>query len=185
VIAAISDWRTRRVPIVAGYGIILLSIVFLSVQSLWWSVVFFILVIYGSRSPSAMLPSVIIWLIMAQSSEANTPFVAGLYLVTLLLWLGWFQGGDAQIAYGLMALGKDWWIFGYIFGGTVFFGILLMIWKRGLTGTLRRSWYIAGNLKEGREDNDAIRVPWAVMAAVFGLVYFWMLPGVALPGGFW
>jgi len=182
--AAFFDWRTRRIPILIGYGMILLAFLFLLVQNLWWSAAFLALVVYGSRSPSAMLPSVIIWIAMAQSGQSNPALVAGLYLATLLLWLGWFQGGDTQIAYALLALAGDWWIFAYLFGGTILFGLLLIIAKYGAGGAFGRFRHVAGALNHGKNDAAAIRLPWAVLAAVFAWTYFWLLPGVALQRGY-
>jgi len=52
-------------------------------------------------------------------------------------------------------------------------GIIPIFWKRGFLQGIRRAWYIAGHMSDIENDPDAVMFPWAVMAALVGLIYLW------------
>ncbi len=64
---------------------------------------------------------------------------------------------------------------GYLFGGTILVGLGLMVARRGVVDAGRRAWQILQHLAS--PDEEAIRVPWAALAGVAGLVYIWIWPG--------
>lgn len=68
--------------------------------------------------------------------------------------LGWFGGRDSQLAFDLVALGRDWWILTYLFGGTILLGFAVIFRMRGLGGVLRRVCWVLGNLNS--PDKEAI-----------------------------
>jgi len=63
--------------------------------------------------------------LLAKGLESLLFVIGTLYALTIFE-MGWFGGGYAQLALGLMAIGRDWWIVGYLFGGTILLGLSLV-----------------------------------------------------------
>ena len=144
--AAYSDIKTRRVPVVAGFGLLGVGLLFLLIGSLWIHAAFFLLAIWGSRGKIWSVP------------------VAALGMVVLIL--------------GLMAMANDWWIVAYLFGGTILVAVVLSIVKRGgVMPAIKRLSWVFKNIGE-EPDEEALRIPWGVLAAAAGLVYMWIWPGL-------
>lgn len=102
-------------------------------------------------------------------------FVIGLLFVVAIFETGWFGGDDAQLAFGLIALGRDWWMLVYLLGGTILLAIILVARQRGVHEAVKRFQWVFTNLDT--PDECTIRIPWAVIAAVEGTIYFWIHPG--------
>jgi hypothetical protein len=147
-----------------------------------------------------MASAALVWAAVIDVRTHLIPRIAGIgilviglgYLLLNALWLesafflaaiwgsrgefGWFGGGDAQLAFGLVALGRDWWILAYLFGGTILLGFVMMFRRHGFDGGIERSWWVFRNLNS--PDEEAIKFPWAVLASAGGIVYMWVFPGL-------
>jgi Flp pilus assembly protein protease CpaA len=177
--AAAYDWRTRQVPFAIGVGMLAAGLAFLLLRGQWLAATFYLSAVWGSRGGLWRLPIIILAIVLvANQGFASAPLVIGILYVLSIFSLGWFGGGDAQIAIGLVALAEDWWILAYIFGGTILLALFLLVRNRGSTGALKRMGQILSSLHSA--DDEAISVPWAVLAATGGLIYIWVWPG-----GFW
>lgn len=180
---AISDLRSGVIPYGSGYGMLALGLLFLLKDTLWLEALFFIVAIWGSRGGMWRLLILLIAVVLLAEEFATLPFVAGMLYVLAIFWLGWFGGGDAQLAFGLIAIGRDWWILGYLFGGTIILGILLTIIRRGgIAEGAKRLLWVLKHISDP-PDEEAIRMPWGVLAALGGMVYIWLWPGLMAGGG--
>lgn len=180
--AGYSDIKSRRVPVIAGFGLLGMGLVFLLLGRQWIQAAFFLLAIWGSRGRRWGLPIAALGFVVLALDLSSLPFVLGVMFVLFIFWMGWFGGGDAQLALGLMALGNDGWIVAYLFGGTIVVALVLSIVKRGgIVPAIKRLAWVFRNLG-GKPDTEALRTPWGALAAVAGLVYMWVWPGL-LAGG--
>ena len=176
---AAQDWRTRQIPLAIGVGILTAGLAFLLLRGQWLTATFYLVAVWGSRGGLWKLPVLVLLIVLVVEGGLDTvPFVLGILYILSIFWLGWFGGGDAQIAFGLVALAADWWILAYLFGGTILLALVMIVRSRGFRGAVKRVGRILGSLKS--PDKEAIRVPWAVLAAVGGMMYIWVWPG-----GFW
>jgi Flp pilus assembly protein protease CpaA len=173
--AAVVDLRDRKIPMAAGFGLLLLGLVVLIVESLYLWAAYFVLAVWCTRGGiwRYVLFGASLLMIFQYTSEA-LPLIVGVLLVSILFWMKWFGGGDAQIATGLIGIGHDWIVLGMVFGLTIVTGIILTMVKRGgvVEGTKRLVW-VAGHLGD-TPDGEAIRTPWGVVAAVAGVSYLWL-----------
>jgi hypothetical protein len=64
----------------------------------------------------------------------------------------------------------------YLFATTAVLGLALIFCTRGLRDGLKRAMAIASNLAGSEADPQAIKAPWAVIAACAGLFYLWVIP---------
>lgn len=175
--AASNDFKTRRVPVATGIAMLAIGAIFLSIGKHWLPLVFYIAAIWGSRGGIWRVPVfVLAILVVGQGGLGVAPLAVGILYALAIFWLGWFGGGDAQLAFGLVALGQDWWILTYIFGGTILLAIVLLVVRRGISGAGKRIQHVLANLDS--PDEEAIRVPWAIIAAFGGIVHIWFWPGV-------
>lgn len=181
--ATLSDIRTRKIPFVAGIGLLLIGLFFLLKERLWLEALFFALVIWGSRGSIWYFLIAAVAIIVLVNNPVSLPFVLGMLFVLFIFAMGWFGGGDSQVAFGLMAIARDWWMVGYLFGGTIVVVIVLSAVKRGgMKGAAERLWWVSRHMKEA-PDEEALRTPWAVLASAAGLIYIWLWPGVVFGGG--
>lgn len=180
--AAVEDVKNRIVPGKITLPFLILCLSFLFVDKQYWLASFYILVIYGSRSINAIVPSIIIALVLWSTggldNNGDLAFIVGMYFVTTLFYLGWFGGADAQIAYGLMAISRDWWMVGFLLGGTILVGITIMFVQRGWGGGIKRAVAVGKNLDRAYDDPEAVRTPWLLIATFISLIYFWVTPGI-------
>ncbi len=180
--AAYSDIKTRRVPLVAGFGLLGVGLLFLLIGHLWIHAAFFLLAIWGSRGKAWSVPVAALGAAVLIIDLSALPFVIGVMFVLFIFWMGWFGGGDAQLALGLMAMANGWWMVAYLFGGTILVAVVLSIIERGgVVPAMRRLFWVLKNIGE-EPDQEALRIPWGVLAAASGLVYMWIWPGL-LGGG--
>ncbi len=174
--AASHDWKTRRVPTAVGFGMLGIGLGFLVLGKDWLGAGFYLAAIWGSRGGFWRVPIIVlgIWMV-GEGGLASVPLALGVLYTLAIFWLGWFGGGDAQLALGLLALGSDWWILGYLFGGTILLAIVLVVKRRGLGGAGKRMMHVLRNMSS--PDAEAIRVPWAAIAAAGGILHIWIWPG--------
>ncbi len=175
--AALSDLRTRLIPAAPGFGMLAAGLVSLWLHQLWLESLFYVAALWGSRGGVWRLPTSVLAVVLVAKGGGALPFAAGVLYVLALFRLGWFGGGDAQLAFGLMALARDWWILGYLFGGTILLGLVVMSAGRGVRGGAQRFCYVLRHLDA--PDEGAVKVPWGVLAAMGGLSYIWVAPGLA------
>jgi hypothetical protein len=174
--AAVRDIQTSFIPRIAGFGVLAIGLGYLVLNSLWLESVFFLVAIWGSRGGVWRIPVLVLAVLLLANDLASLPYVLGILYVQAIFDLGWFGGGDAQLAFGLIALGRDWWILAYLFGGTILLGLMLVFREHGLSGGLGRLRWVLRNMSA--PDEDAIKVPWAVLASTGGLAYIWVFPGL-------
>lgn len=175
--AAVSDYKTREVPRLAGFGLLILGLVVLLLNSLWVEAIFLVLAVWCSSGG--------IWrFVLFLSSLAVLfirgaliiPLVVGILFFLLMFWSGRLGGGDAQLALGLMAIGNDWAIFAFLSITTILVMFLLSVKKHsGLLPGIKRLFYVGRHL-EDEPDVEAIHLPWAVVAMIAGILYFWVWP---------
>jgi hypothetical protein len=173
--AAVADARRRKIPIVAGFGMLLLGLAVLVEASLYTWAAYYLLAIWCTRGGAWRYVLVGASLLMVfEYTWEGLPLVVGVLFVASLFWMKWIGGGDAQLATGLIGIGHDWNVLGMVFGLTIVVGVLLTIVRRGgvVEGTKRLAW-IARHLGES-PDEQAIRTPWGIVAAIAGVSYLWL-----------
>ena len=121
------------------------------------------------------LPTFVLALLLLSNDLGSLQFIIGILYVLAIFEFGWFGGWGAQLAFGLVALGRDWWILASLFGGTILLGFAVMFRRHGFGGGLKRSWWVFRNLNS--PDEEAIKFPWTVLASAGGLAYMWVFPG--------
>ena len=172
--AVAADARTRKVPMLAGLGMLGLGLAVLLREG-WIGAAYYLVAIWCTRGGiwRFVLGAASVVMLLLYTWEA-APFVLGVLFVSTLLWMKWFGGGDAQLAIGLIGIGHDWVVLGLLFGLTILVGVALMIIRQGgvVQGAKRMAW-VARHLGE-EADAQAIRTPWAVVAAVAGVSYLWL-----------
>ena len=172
--AAAADARTREVPMLAGLGMLGLGLVVLLREG-WIGAAYYLVAIWCTRGGiwRFVLGAASVVMLLLYTWEA-APLVLGVLFVSTLFWMKWFGGGDAQLAIGLIGIGRNWLVLGLLFGLTILVGVALMIIRQGgvVQGAKRMAW-VARHLGE-EADAQAIRTPWAVVAAVVGVSYLWL-----------
>ena len=172
--AAAADARTRKVPMLAGLGMLGLGLAVLLREG-WIGAVYYLVAIWCTRGGiwRFVLGAASVVMLLLHSWE-TAPLVLGVLFVSTLFWMKWFGGGDAQLAIGLIGIGHDWVVLGLLFGLTILVGVALMIIRQGgvVQGAKRMAW-VARHLGEDA-DAQAIRTPWAIVAAVAGVSYLWL-----------
>lgn len=174
---AMGDIQNRTIPVPVGFGMLVLGLAVL-IKDSWWIpyfAIYFLFAIWCTRGGiwKYLLIAASLGMLIAFGWEA-APLVAGIVFVAFLFWQKWFGGGDAQLAMGLMGIGQDWIVLAMLFGTTIIAGITETMIRRGgvVEGAKRLAW-VAGQL--GAEpDDEAIRTPWGVIAAIVGVIYLWI-----------
>jgi len=174
--AAIRDIQTRFIPRIAGFGVLAIGLGYLILNALWLESAFFLAAIWGSRGGVWGIPFLLLAVLLLASDQGSLPYVLGILYVLAIFDLGWFGGGDAQLAFGLVAIGRDWWILAYLFGATILLGLAVILQRHGLGDGLERFWWVLRNMNS--PDKEAIKFPWAVLASAGGLAYIWVFPGL-------
>ena len=184
VYAAVEDIRTRKVPYVAGVGIMLFGAFALFWDQHWLLGVFYLVAVMGSRGGLWGLASIVVGLatlaVPGLAAEAY-PFILAILFVNTMFGFGAIGQGDAVLAYGLLAIAYEngLWM-PLMLLGTSILGVLPLIWKRSPKEILDRVTKILQNFGRIEEDEEAVKFPWAVIAAGIGLVYIWFVRGVIL-----
>lgn len=173
--AALEDAQRKKIPMVAGFGMLLLGLAVLVQVSLYVWALYYIVAIWSTRGGVWRYVLIAASLVMfwLYAWEA-LPIVCGVLFVATLFWMKWFGGGDAQLATGLIGVGHDWMVLGLVFGLTILAGVVLTVIRRGgLAEGGKRLVWVAGHLGDA-PDEEAIRTPWAVVAAIAGVSYLWL-----------
>jgi Flp pilus assembly protein protease CpaA len=178
--AATGDIRNRKIPKPAGFGLLVIGLVFLLIHKMWLEAIFYLAAIWGSRGGWWRILYILLAIILVYRDLDSLPLVVGILYVLGMFELGWFGGGDAQIAFGLVAIAADWWIVIYLLiGANILVIVLSIIRERSVVGAVKRIWWAVKN----PPDERALKTPWVVFAAAVGLIYLWIWPGLSA-GGF-
>ena len=184
IYAVVIDLKKREVPYVAGIGIMVFGAVSLFWEQHWLLGVFYLVAVMGSRGGLWGLAAVALALttlaVPGLMAEAY-PFILAIFFIITMFRFGVFGQGDAVLAFGLLALAyKDGLWMPLALLGTSLLGIIPLVWKRGPKEILDRATHILKNFGSIEKDEEAVKFPWAVIAAVIGLVYLWLVRGVIL-----
>jgi hypothetical protein len=172
---AVSDAKWRKIPVVAGFGMLGLGLIVLVAEGLYIWAAYYLVAIWSTRGGiwRYVLAGASLVMVVVAGWEA-VPLVVGVLLVATLFWMKWFGGGDSQLAVGLMGIGHDWLVVGVLFGVTILAAIVLSVRRGGgVVPAARRLVWVARNLNRP-PDEDAIRTPWGIIAAVAGVGYLWL-----------
>lgn len=178
--AAVSDARSRRIPFRIGLGLLLLAAALLVIQGYYFEAVFLVLAVIGSRGGwwSLAVWSFAIVFLAEAGEERALPMVVGILFFHLMFATRRLGGGDAQVAYALVGIAHDWAILALVLGATIVAGLILVWRKYGLIGGLARLASVTRHLgADTSQDPKAIRSPWAVWAAIGGMLYLFAWPG--------
>jgi len=179
--AAISDWRTRRVPRTASYLLLLTAEFWLFAHGQYWEALFVgLATIRPAKKPWMLLCEVSgILLIAAREFSPQTIFlVAAVLIVQLLFDHKVWGGGDAQVATALVAIIPEWSFFVLLTLIYMVVVIVLSIRRFGLHGWFNRLKSIIAKFRKPiEEDPDKIQMPWVVLSATCTLIYVWVYPG--------
>jgi len=85
--------------------------------------------------------------------------------------LGFIGGGDAQIWIPIVVFSNDYVFSVILLVLMVVFGFIVMFRQRGFVGALKRASYVAKNLGRSREDTEAVKMPWSIVAALAWSAY--------------
>jgi len=184
IYAAVIDLKKREVPYVAGIGIMLIGAISLFWEQHWLLGVFYLIAVMGSRGGLWGLAAVAVALttlaVPGLMADAY-PFILAIFFIITMFRFGVFGQGDAVLAFGLLALAyKDGLWMPLALLGTSLLGIIPLAWKRSPKEILSRATHILKNFGKIEKDEEAVKFPWAVIAAVIGLVYLWLVRGVML-----
>lgn len=184
IYAAVVDLKKREVPYVAGIGIMLFGAFALFWDQHWLLGVFYLVAVMGSRGGLLGLASIVVGLatlaVPGLVAEAY-PFILAILFINTMFGFGAIGQGDAVLTYGLLAIAYEngLWM-PLVLLGTSILGIIPLFWKRRPKEILDRAIYILKNFRRIEEDEEAMRFPWAVIAAGIGLVYLWFVRGAIL-----
>lgn len=174
--AAWIDVRTRKIPVIAGYGILALGLIVLLWNHLWIETIYYVLAIWCTSGGiwKAILSIASLIMIIIRG-EVVIPFVLGILVVSIFFWMNRFGGGDSQLAIGLIGVGHDWPVLAFLAGVTIFAMLFLVIRKHGITSGITRMVIVFKQIDE-QADADALHTPWAVIALIAGTLYLWVWP---------
>jgi len=181
--SAISDLKTREVrPAAVTFGLLGISLITMLLQRQWLLAAYFVIAILGTGFKSGLYSLVMIgaglWLIIATDSVV-APVIVGLIVVDFFYKMKWFGGADSQVAFALIALCQTWHILAYLVAATVAAWLILSLRKRRFGDFIKRTGQVIQRMgKPVEEDEDAIRSPWLVPAAVAGLAHILIYPGM-------
>ncbi len=184
IYAAVIDLKKRIVPFVAGIGILLIGAVTLFWEQHWLLGVFYLVAVMGSRGGlwglAAVAAALTTLAVTGLAAEAY-PFILAIFFIITMFRFGVFGQGDAVLAFGLLAIAyKDGLWMPLALLSTSLIGIIPLVWKRSPKEILDRATHIMKNFGSIEKDEEAVKIPWAVIAAVLGLVYLWLVRGAIL-----
>lgn len=172
---AVADAKWRKIPVLAGFGMLGLGLIVLLAEGLYAWAAYYLVAIWCTRGGiwRYVLGGASLVMLLVAGWEV-LPLVVGVLLVATLFWMRWFGGGDSQLAVGLIGIGHDWLVVGMMFGLTIVVAIVLSVRRRGgVVPAARRLAWVARSLNRP-PDEDAIQTPWGIIAAVAGVGYLWL-----------
>jgi len=184
IYAGVMDVRKREVPYVAGIGLMLFGGFALIWNQHWMLVLFYFSAVLGSRGGIFGLIPIIIALVTfgvpGLMGEAY-PFILAILFVITMFQFKAIGSGDAVIAFGLLAIAYEsgLWMPLALLGSSII-GLVPLLWKRSPKEVFERTKKILTNFGKIEQDEEAVLFPWAVIGAVIGLVYVWLVRGEIL-----
>ena len=185
VYAAYGDLRKREVPYLSGVGMLLLGAVVLIWNQHWLLTAFYVIAVMGSRGGWWGLATIIVGLLTLAvpglMGEAY-PFILAILFIIAMYRFKAIGQGDAVLAFGLLAVAYQdgLWMPLVLLISSIVLGLIPLFWKRTPKEALDRAIAILRNFGKINEDKEAVRFPWAVIAAVIGLIYLWLVSGEIL-----
>ncbi len=184
IYAAVIDVQKREVPYTAGIGLMLFGGFTLIWNQHWLLSVFYFSAVIGSRGGVFGLIPVVIGLVVfavpGLMAEAY-PFIVSILFVITMFGFKAIGAGDAVLAFGLLAIAyesREWMPLVLLVSSLV--GVIPLLWKRTPQEIWERTRNILANFGKIEQDEEAVLFPWAVIAAVIGLVYVWVIRGEIL-----
>ncbi len=181
IYAVVIDLSKKEVPYLSGIGMLLMGAIALFINQHWLLVLFYLVAVMGSKGGVWGLLTIVIALttlsVPGLMSEAY-PFILAVFFIMTMFRFKVFGQGDAVLAFGLLAIAYEdglWMPLALL--GTSLLGIIPLFWKRTPKEAFDRAVMILKNFGKIEEDEEAVRFPWAVIAAVIGLVYLWVVGG--------
>ena len=184
IYAGVIDLKKREVPYVAGIGILLFGAFSLFWNQHWLLGVFYVVAVMGSRGGLWGLAAMVIALttlaVPGLVAEAY-PFIIAIFFIIMMFRFKVFGQGDAVLAFGLLAIAyEDGLWMPLVLLVTSILGIIPLFWKRTPKEILERTKLILSNFGKIEKDEEAVKFPWAVIAAAIGLFYLWLVRGAML-----
>jgi len=178
IYAAAIDLKKREVPYVAGIGILLFGAFYLFWTQHWILGVFYLAAVMGSRGGvwGLVMTGIALTTLAVPGLMADAyPFILAIFFIIMMFRFGVFGQGDAVLAFGLLAIAYNdgLWMPLAMLGSSVL-GIIPLFWKRSPKEIWERTKHILSNFGKIEEDEKAVKFPWAVIAAIMGLVYLWL-----------
>ena len=184
IYAAIMDLSKREVPYVAGIGLMLFGAFALIWDQHWLLVAFYLSAVLGSKGGIFGLIPIVMALVsfgVPGLMDEAYPFILAILFVITMFQFRAIGSGDAVLAFGLLAIAYEskLWMPLVLLGSSMI-GVVPLVWKRNPKEIFERTKKILTNFGKIEEDEEAVLFPWAVIAAVIGLVYVWLVRGEIL-----
>ena len=175
IISAVSDVRTRRIPKICSYGLLLISLLRLVYDRQYVLAVYFALSVFATGSKSLKLFLYIgAAVIFANKGETSFPLIFGLAGADLLFTLKVIGGGDAQLLFSMLGFGyKSWKMAASFSAVTIIAGFVIILFPVRSINLKERITSIKESWKTGTiaSDHNRIRIPFAVLLPLSFMLY--------------
>ena len=176
--AAVSDVRTRHIPVYCSFTLLLLSFVFLIHEGQYFLVSYYLLAVFSSGSRKLkMFLFIGAVIVFANTGNSAGPLIFGLAAVDFLFALRIIGGGDAKILFSMLAFGYRSWIMEIsISAVTLIAGFVQIFRFYGFRYFFSRINSAIGHLKSCtvESDQERIRIPFAALLPVSFLLYLFV-----------
>ena len=178
VISGISDFRTRRIPRICSYGLLLFSLFLLIYRKEYILSVYFVLAVLSAGNKK-MKPILFVMAVIAFSNEGERafPMVFSLSAVDFLFSMKLIGGGDAQLLFSMLSFGYSGWAMAISIAAIVMIvGTASVIHAFGLKGTISRLKTVSSSMKNGtvRSDRNRLKIPLGSLLPLAFLLYFFV-----------
>ena len=179
LISAVSDVKSRRIPKVCSYGLLLISLLRLIYDRQYFLAAYFALSVLATGSRSLKLLLYIgATAIFANKGESAFPLIFGLAAADLLFTLRIIGGGDAQLLFSMLGFGyKSWKMAASVSAMTLITGFVVILFSYGSINLKERITSIKNSWKTGTitSDHNRIRTPFAALLPFSFLLYSFVL----------
>jgi hypothetical protein len=183
-IAMIYDIRRRTFPAWIGWALYGLAIVYVSSAGSWNRLVILLATFLGFRFRRAGIGVMAVMTTIILIAGWQEGIWLSLLTLTMyyLFYFGWLGACDAEIAFPLIALLGDGMLALYLLGYWILIPPIVVIFKRGVRGGLRRFADVAFRLflrgESPPQDEQALRLPWAVDPFLAMTIYLFLFPAL-------
>ena len=175
IISAVSDVRTRRIPKICSYGLLLISLLRLVYNRQYVLATYFALSVFATGSKSLKLFLYIgAAVIFANKGEVAFPLIFGLAAADLFFTLKIIGGGDAQLLFSMLGFGyKSWKMSASVSAVTLIVGLIVILYSHESIDLKERIISIKNSWKTGtiESDRSRIRIPFAVVLPMSFMLY--------------